>query len=112
VGPKKPEAQVSHEAPVNPGAQAHEPDAEQTPEPAHGGEHVEDSMSRRESEPALVEGSCEMSGTESQRMTRLLDPALTAAQTLEEMAREPADKGCEAFVAGVAGSGAKAACPA
>ena len=111
-GPKKPRAQDSHAVPVNPGAHEQVPDAEHTPEPAHGGEHAADSIPRREREPALEVGSWAMSGIESQRMTRLFEPAITEAQTLDEMAMEPADKGWEALVGGVEGRRAKAACPA
>ena len=111
VGPKNPGEQDSHDAPVNPGAQLHVPEAEQTPEPAHGGEHADDSRSRSESAPELVVGSWVRSGIESQRMTRLLGPAFTAAHTLDDRAREPADNGWDAFTGGVEGSEAKAACP-
>ena len=109
VGPKKPEAHDSHDEPVKPGAQEHVPEAEHTPAPAHGGEQARDSISRRESEP--VEGSCVMSGTESQRMTRLFDPELTAAQTFDDRASELADKGVEEFETGVVGSDVNAAWP-
>lgn len=44
-GPKNPCAQVSQDDPVNPGGHEHVPEAEQTPEPEHGGEHAEDWMS-------------------------------------------------------------------
>jgi len=111
VGPKKPEAHDSQDPPVNPGAQLHVPDEEQTPELAQGGEHAEDSMSRSERDPELVEGSCVTSGTEFHSTTRLLDPAFTATQTFEERASEPADNGVEVFEAGEEGSCAKEAFP-
>lgn len=79
---------------MKPDGQVHVPEAEQTPEPEHGGEHEADSMSRSEREPAVPEGSCETSGTESQRIMRLFeDPEDTAAQTFEESASELAESG-------------------
>lgn len=57
VGPKKPFAQDSQDDPVNPVGQVHTPEAEQTPEPAHGGEHAEDCISRRLRPLAAPEGS-------------------------------------------------------
>lgn len=82
-GPKKPVAQVSHDAPVKPGGQVHVPAAEHMPAPAHGGEHAADCMSRRamlfNEEP---EGSCNKSAIESQRIKRSVEegPDATAAQ--------------------------------
>lgn len=56
-GPKKPVAHDSHDDPVNPGAHWQVPEAEQTPEPAHGGEHADDWISTSESDPELPSGS-------------------------------------------------------
>lgn len=56
-GPKNPEAQLSHDAPVKPTAQVHVPAAVQIPEEAHGGEHAADSMSKRVSVLGAVVGS-------------------------------------------------------
>ncbi|KAJ7238437.1 hypothetical protein C8J57DRAFT_1566168 [Mycena rebaudengoi] len=49
-GPKNPAAQVSHEAPVKPGAQVQE----------HGGEHEVDWMSKRVRELGALVGSCDV----------------------------------------------------
>jgi len=106
VEPKNPAAHVSHDVPVKPGAQLQVPDGEQTPDLEQGGEHVADSISRREKEPELPEGSCVISGTESQRINRSLEPVLTAIQTLDEIARDPAESDWEAFVGGVDGTDA------
>lgn len=56
-GPKKPDAQDSHDVPLKPEGQMHEPEAEQTPDPAQGGEHAADWMSTKEIEPAEPDGS-------------------------------------------------------
>jgi hypothetical protein len=56
-GPKNPGEHDWQDVPVNPGAQLHVPDGVQTPDPAQGGEHVEDSISRSENEPRLLDGS-------------------------------------------------------
>ena len=92
VGPKKPFEQVSQEVPLKPVGQTHVPDAEHTPEPAHGGEHADDWMSSSWEMEDAPEGSCDTSGTLSQKMTRSLDdPDESATQTLDERAREPAE---------------------
>jgi hypothetical protein len=57
VGPKKPDAQDSHEVPLKPEGQVHEPEAEQTPDPEQGGEHAADCMSTREREATEPDGS-------------------------------------------------------
>lgn len=89
--PKKPDAQDSHDEPVNPVEQEHVPAAEQIPAPAQGGEQAADWTSRTESSLESEE-TCEMSGIESQRMTRLLDePEETAAHMLDESATAPAE---------------------
>lgn len=104
VGPKNPVEQVSQEVPLNPVGQIHVPDAEHTLEPEQGGEHAEDSMSTSEREPAELVGNCVKSGTESQRITRLLSgPAFTATQTFEAMARESAVMGTDVLDMGVVG---------
>ena len=67
---------------------------------AHGGEHAEDCMSRMEILANVeLEGSCERSGIESQRMRRSVDdePEDTAAQTLEDNMTEPADVDVESL---------------
>ena len=49
-------------------------------------------MSSKAEGPDALEGSCETSGTLSQKITRSLDdPVDIAAHTLDESAREPAD---------------------
>jgi hypothetical protein len=103
-GPKKPGAQDSHDVPLNPGGQVHEPKAEQTPDPAQGGEQAADCMSTRKRDWAEPDGSWPKSGIESHNMTRLLELELTATQTLEERASEPADNGDEEFRIGDVGS--------
>jgi hypothetical protein len=57
VGPKKPAAQDSHEVPLKPVGQVHEPAAEQTPDPEQGGEHAADCMSTRERDAEEPEGN-------------------------------------------------------
>jgi hypothetical protein len=41
---------------------------------------------------------------ESQKMTRLLEPVLTATQTFDESESEPTDKGVDVFEIGDVGS--------
>jgi hypothetical protein len=105
VGPKKPGAQDSHEVPLKPVEQVHEPDAEQTPDPAQGGEHAADCISTREKELAEPDGSWPKSGIESQRMTRLFELELTATQTLDDRDSEPAANGVDVFPDGDVGRG-------
>lgn len=97
VGPKKPGAQLSHEAPVKPAAHAHVPAAVHMPDEAHGGEHAADWRSKRVSELGALVGSCAVSGIESQMMTRELGDAgdSTEIQTLAESATERAFNGVE-----------------
>lgn len=104
AGPKKPVAQDSHDEPVNPAGQVHVPEAEHIPEAAHGVEHANDWISRRERALELPAGSWVMSGTASHRITRLLEPELTATQTLDERASELADNGVDEFETNVDGS--------
>jgi hypothetical protein len=87
------------------------PDAEQVPELAQGEEQVEDCMSRRDIEPVLPRGSCAVSGTESQNITRPLDPTDNATQTLEDMAIDSAFNGVEELATGAVGRELNAACP-
>ncbi|PSR73303.1 hypothetical protein PHLCEN_2v10831 [Hermanssonia centrifuga] len=106
-GPKKPEAQVSQDVPLNPGGHEHVPDAEQIPAPAHGGEHADDCISRIEillsDEP---EGNCDKSGIESQRIRRSVEdgPDATAAHMLSETINDPADVEVESLEALFVGS--------
>ena len=102
-GTKNPDAQDSHEVPLKPVGHVQEPEAEHTPEPAQGGEHAADCMSTREREFAEPVGSWVKSGMESQKITRLLEPVLTATQTFDDREREP-DNGVEVFEIGVVGS--------
>jgi hypothetical protein len=97
VGPKKPDAQDSHEVPLNPVGQVHDPEAEQTPDPEHGGEQAVDCMPTRDREPADPDGSWLKSGMESQRMTRLLEFKLTASHILEARNIDSADNGVDTF---------------
>jgi hypothetical protein len=60
-------------------------------------------MSTREREFAEPVGSWVKSGMESQKITRLLEPVLTATQTFDDREREP-DNGVEVFEIGVVGS--------
>src|SRR5882762_9940243 len=80
-GPKKPDAQDSHEVPLKPVGQVHVPEAEQTPDPAQGGEHDVDCISTSERDPEEVDGNCPMSGTESQKMIRLFEFEVIASHT-------------------------------
>lgn len=82
-----------------------------TPFPEQGGEQVFDSMSSRDKLPAAVEGSCVTSGIEFHRITRLLLPAFTAAHTLDERAREAAERDVDVFEDGEVGSWLKEAWP-
>ena len=67
-------------------------------------------MSSRAEGPDALGGSCETSGTLSQKITRSLDdPVEIAAHTLEENAREPADS--EVLFSRVLGSWTKLASP-
>ena len=110
VEPKKPGEHVSQEVPLNPVGQAHCPEAEHTPAPAHGGEHADDWISSRADGPDALEGNCDTSGTLSQKMTLSLDdPVEIAAHTFEERAREPADS--EVLFRRVLGSWTKLASP-
>ena len=100
---------------MKPVGQLHVPEEVQTPEPAHGGEQAEDWMSSKERDVDVPAGSCDTSGTESQRTTRLVDDdpvELTAAQTLLERAKELAVSGVDVLAAGDAASGEKPAWPA
>ena len=102
MGPKNPGEHVSHDEPVKPGGQVHEPEAEQIPAPEQGGEHAEDWTSRIEMLlSAAPAGSWERSDTESQRIRRSPDegPEETAAQTLEEIITELAAVDVESRVA-------------
>jgi hypothetical protein len=105
-GPKKPDAQDSHEVPLKPVGQVHVPEAEQTPDPAQGGEHDVDCISTSERDPEEVDGNCPMSGTESQKMIRLFEFEVIASHTLEERDIEPADNGVDVFPIGVEGRAA------
>lgn len=92
VEPKKPFEQVSQEVPLKPVGQTHVPDAEHTPEPAHGGEHADDWMSSNWEMEDAPEGSCETSGTLSQKMILSFEePEDIAAQTLDDNASDPAE---------------------
>lgn len=66
---------------MKPVGQVHVPLAVQIPAPAHDGEQAVDWMSNRARSPVF--GSCETSGTASQKTTRV-SPNVIAAQTLEE----------------------------
>lgn len=112
LGPKKPDAHDSQDAPVKPVGHVQVPVAEQTPLPEHGGEHADDCRSSSPSEPEAPEGSCDMSGTESQKIRRLL-PAVSATQTSDAIAMELADRGVEEdeLPSGVEGRLAKEAFP-
>ncbi|EED78376.1 predicted protein [Postia placenta Mad-698-R] len=93
VGPKNPSAQDSHEEPVKPVGQTHLPAVEHTPAPAHGGEHAEDCISSSARGLfSVLDGSCDTSGTESQKMTRSFEeePA-NDAHMLDARAKEPAE---------------------
>jgi hypothetical protein len=68
-----------------------------------------DSTAERDNED--IPGSWDKSGTESQRMMRLL-PVVTAIQRLEDMAIEPAEKGVDELLdAGEVGRAENCACP-
>lgn len=110
VEPKNPGAQVSQDVPLNPGGQVHVPEAEHTPAPAHGGEHAEDWMSSSWESPDAPEGSCEASGTLSQKTRRSLEEPETAIHTFDEIASAPGEI-FEVVFEGVLGSWAKVACP-
>lgn len=103
VGPKNPAEQDSHEVPLNPVGHVHVPWAEQTPEPAQGGEQADDCISKRAREFEDPEGSWATSGIESQSTIRF-EPELTATQTLLEIERDPAERGVEEFEEGDVGS--------
>jgi hypothetical protein len=105
VGPKKPDAQDSQEVPLKLVGHVHEPEAEQTPDPAQGGEHAADCISTSDKEVADPDGSWPTSGTESQKITRLFELELTASQTLDERDSEPAANGVDVFPIGDVGSG-------
>ena len=108
-GPKKPFAQTSQDVPLKPEGHVHCPDAEHTPAPEHGGEQALDSIAERDNED--IPGSWDKSGTESQRMMRLL-PVVTAIQRLEDMAIEPAERAVDELLdAGVVGRAENCACP-
>jgi hypothetical protein len=111
-GPKNPVAQTSQDEPLKPVGHVHWPDAEQTPEPEHGGEQALDSIAERDIED--MPGSWETSGAESQRTMRLDDPlpVVTAIQTLEDMAIAPAENGVELPDGGDVGRAANCGCPA
>jgi hypothetical protein len=88
-GPKNPGEQLSHDWPVNPGAQLHWPEGEHVPVLAHGGEHAADCRSVRLSAPAaVVEGSCAKSGIASQTMMRVLED-VSAAHVFGATRKEP-----------------------
>jgi hypothetical protein len=87
-GPKNPSAHDSQEDPVNPGEHWQVPEAEQTPELEHGGEHALDWISTSVRPEALA-GSWVISGTESHMMSRLFEgPEVVATQTFEDSASE------------------------
>lgn len=90
---------------MNPAGHVQVPETEHTPLPEHGGEQAADwiSTSPRELED-MMDGSWEISGTESQNTTRLEAPDRTETHTLDERAREPAEIGVEVFEDGVDGS--------
>lgn len=70
-------------------------------------------MAERDKED--MPGSCDTSGTESQRMMRLDDalPVVTATQIFEEMAIAPADIGVDELLdEGEVGSATNCGCPA
>jgi len=86
AGPKNPEAHVSHDVPLKPGAQIHVlVNGEQIPLFEHAGLQANDMTSYKlsvvEEEEAEERGSCDVSGTEDQTTARSLlplDPPITA----------------------------------
>lgn len=90
-------AHVSHDAPVNPGAQVQLlVVGEQVPADEQGGEQLDDWISSKVSGDWAPEGSWATSGTEFQRITRLLDDD-TATQTFADSAIDLADSCAVAF---------------
>jgi len=109
--PKNPEAQDSHEAPVNPEAHWQVPEPVHTPEDEQLGLQAEDWMSVRESDPRLLAGSWLTSGIASQTITRWLFPEFKAAQTVEDKVSDWAASGIEVLPAGVVGRPVNDDCP-
>lgn len=73
------------------------------PFPEQAGEHVDDCRLSNDRDPEALAGSWLTSGTEFHRMTRLLLPADTAAQTFPERANEEAINGMDVFPTGDVG---------
>lgn len=95
--PKCPAAHDSQDDPEKLGGQTHWPEALQMPVDEHAGVHAVDWRSRRFNED---KESWAMSGTDSQRTTRLALPLPeeeTATQTFSEMASELAGIGVDEF---------------
>lgn len=113
MGPKKPVVHVSQEEPENPGAHLHVPDAEQTPDAAHGGEHAVDWMSTRDSEVGRrPTGSSSILGIESQRTRRSFgNPSVTVIHMFAERLSDLAASGVDEFTVALAGRAENPDCP-
>ena len=111
LGPKNPEAQDSHDVPVNPEAHLQVPAVVHTPEDAQLGLQAEDWSSVRESEPKLLAGSWLMSGIESQTIKGLLLLEFKAAQTAEDKVSDWAASGVVEFPASVVDRAINDDCP-
>jgi hypothetical protein len=110
VGPKNPLAHDSQAEPVKPRGHWHVAEAEQTVEPAHGGEQTDDWISTRARGRDIDDGSWDTSGTEFQNITRD-EPAVKTAQTFLASAKELAGRGMEELI-GVEGRLKNDGCPA
>lgn len=108
-GPKNPGWHCSQDAPANPAAHRHFPATVQRPALLQAGEQATDSRLLSERAPATLAGSWLISGTGSQRVIRLLEPAVMVATRLFEMARALALRGTEALTTGASGRPVKAA---
>ena len=81
------------------------------PFPEQEGEQDDDCRLRSDRDPDALAGSWPTSGIEFHKMTRLLLPADTAAQTFPESATEDAVIGMEAFPTGDVGRLEYEPCP-
>lgn len=104
---------VSQEEPEKPGAHLQVPDAKQTPDAVHGGEHAVDWMSTRDIEAGRrPTGNSSTLGTESHRTRRSFGkPFVVAIHTFGERLRDFAASGVEEFTVKLAGRAEKPDCP-
>lgn len=111
MGPKNPLSHDSQAEPAKPRGHLHVRKAEQTEEPAHGGEQADDWISTRARGRDIDDGSWDTSGTESQNTMRdELEPEVKATQTFLESAKELTGTGMEELI-GTEGRSKNAGCP-